>query len=309
MKKLFLLFGVVGMIFTACNNGDFGNDGGAISDPNNPLNNHKCASNEILYISKSCATMELGNSDGWGANLVSNTYDNGVGRLKFDAKVTTIPVEAFARDFGYNEMLMYIKMPNTITSIGREAFCNCTSLTSVTIPSSVTSIVSDAFYHCTSLNAFYGKFASSDNRCLIVDGVLSSFAPAGLTEYTIPDSVTSIGNDVFYRCTSLTSVTIPNSVTSIGAYAFNNCTSLTSVTIPDSVTSIVKGAFNRCTSLKEVYCKPITPPTANVEDYGWYAFDNNASGRKIYVPRNSVEAYKNAEYWSDYKSSIVGYDF
>ena len=309
MKKLFLLFGVVGMIFTACNKGDFGNDGGAILDPNNPLNNHKCASNEILYISKSCTTMELGNSNGWGANLVSNTYDNGVGRLKFDAKVTTIPVEAFARDFGYNEMLMYIKMPNTITSIGREAFCNCTSLTSVTIPSSVTSIVSDAFYHCTSLNAFYGKFASSDNRCLIVDGVLSSFAPAGLTEYTIPDSVTSIGNDVFYRCTSLTSVTIPNSVTSIGNWAFDHCTSLTSVTIPDSVTSIGRSAFEYCTSLTSVYCKPTTPPTANVEDYDWYAFDDNAWGRKIYVPRSSVEAYKNAEYWSSYKSYIEGYDF
>ena len=129
--------------------------------------------------------------------------------------------------------------------------------------------------------AFYGKHASLDNRCLIINGVLNSFAPAGLTEYTIPDSVTLIGGSAFERCTSLTSVTIPNSVTSIGEDAFSDCYSLTSV-----------------------YCKPTTPPTG-----GSYMFHYNASGRKIYVPRNSVNAYKYAMFWNSYASDIVGYDF
>ena len=68
-----------------------------------------------------------------------------------------------------------------------------------------------------------------------------------LTSIIIPNSVTSIGRDAFYRCTSLTSITIPNNVTSIGVYAFYGCTSLTSITIPTSVTSIGIGAFARCT--------------------------------------------------------------
>ena len=162
-----------------------------------------------------------------------------------------------------------------VTSIGEDAFYWCTSLTSITIPDSVTSIGECAFVYCTSL-----------------------------TSITIPDSVTSIGYSAFYNCSSLTSVTIPDSVTEIGGSAFDGCTSLTSITIPDSVTSIGELAFFRCTSLKEVYCKPITPPAG-----GYSLFDYNASGRKIYVPRNSVEAYKSAEYWRDYASDIEGYDF
>ena len=148
--------------------------------------------------------------------------------------------------------LTSITIPNSITSIGIYTFKYCNSLTSVTIPDSITSIGDYAFACCSSLKAFYGKFASADNRCLIIDGVLNSFAPAGLTEYVIPDSVTSIGEQAFLECSNLKSVTIPNSVTSIREYAFRNCSSLTSVTIPDSVTSIGKDAFYYCSSLTSV---------------------------------------------------------
>ena len=151
----------------------------------------------------------------------------------------------------------------------------------VVISSGVTSIGSGAFLGCESLSEFYGKFASEDKRCLIVDGVLNSFAPAGLTEYTIPNSVTSIGKS-----------------------AFSSCTSLTSVTIPDSVTSIGEGAFCYCTSLTSVYCKPTTPPSG-----GNSIFYDNASGRKIYVPAESVDTYKARYSWRYYANDIVGYDF
>ena len=70
------------------------------------------------------------------------------------------------------------------------------------------------------------------------------------------------------------------------------------------VTSIGEGAFFSCKSLTSVYCKPTTPPNG-----AEYMFDSNASGRKIYVPTASVDAYKSAEYWSNYADYIVGYDF
>lgn len=110
-----------------------------------------------------------------------------------------------------------------VTSIGDDAFRECTSLTSVTIPDGVTSIGQYAFYQCTRL-----------------------------TSITIPNGVTSISNNVFDRCSGLTSITIPNSVTRIGGHAFWGCSSLTSVTIPSSVTFIFENAFSGCSSLTSV---------------------------------------------------------
>ena len=225
-------------------------------------------------------------------------------------------------------------IPDSVTTIGLGAFASCTSLTSVTIPDSVTTIVEYAFTNCSSLQEFKGKFASEDGRCLIVDGVLNSFAlGCGATEYTIPNSVTTIEDYAFWGCETLTSITIPDSVTAIGESAFFDCDSLTSVNIPDSVTAIGESAFlgcNRltsvtignnvtsigefafdsCSRLTSVYCKAITPPALALNYYGdCEAFDNNASDRKIYVPMESVEAYKSASGWSDYADDIVGYEF
>ena len=200
-------------------------------------------------------------------------------------------------------MSVYTIKDNT-RFIGNGAFQFCSSLTSVTIPESVTSIGDLAFYGCSGLTEFKCKYASEDGRCLIIDGTLNSFAPAGLTEYTIPDSVTTIGNSTFTYCSSLTSVTIPDSVTTIGDWAFYSCDNLTSVTISDSVTTIGDYAFSYCSSLTSVYCKATTPPAGGSD-----MFYNNASGRKIYVPMESVNAYKSAEGWSDYADAIVGYNF
>ena len=135
-------------------------------------------------------------------------------------------------------------------------------------------------------------------------GYAAFFDCSSLKSITIPDSVTSIGNSAFYGCISLESVTIGNGVTSIEELAFNFCPSLKSVTIPDSVTSIGKWAFSYCTSLRSVYCKPTTPPAG-----GSSMFESIASEPKIYVPAASVEAYKSAAYWSDYKYYIIGHEF
>ena len=322
------------------------------------------------YSLKSVAIPDSVTSIGCGAfencgSLTSVTIGNGV---------TEIGNYAFSDCSSLTSVII----DNGVTSIGYLAFSGCSSLTSVTIGNGLTEIGDNAFNGCSSLQEFNGDFASEDGRCIIIEGVLKSFASAGLTEYTIPDSVTSIGSYAFDG-SSLASITIPESVTSIGSYAFYGCDSLTSITIPDSVTTIGESAFHWCSNLKEfnsksasndgrcliidgvlcsfapaelteyaipndvtaigrgifhgcsslisvtipenvtsigsdafffcssltsIYCKRATPPKG-----GANMFLSNASSRKIYVPSNSVSAYRSAEYWSSYKSSIVGYNF
>ena len=191
----------------------------------------------------------------------------------------------------YNSKFTKVTIGDSVTEIGAYAFYGCTSLTMVTIGgNSFPSIGFNAFFGCISLKAFYGKFASADNRCLILDGVLKSFASAGLISCTIPDSVASIGNGAFCDCTSLTKVTIPDSVTSIGKSAFKYCTSLTSVTIPNSVTSIGVGAFLCCKSLKEVSIPD------SVTEIGTWAFFSCESLKEVTIPDSvtkiGVQAFK-----------------
>ena len=122
--------------------------------------------------------------------------------------------------------LTSITIPNSVKKIEFCAFSNCTSLTSITIPRRVTEIGEEAFSNCTNLSAFYGRFASSDNRCLIVDGVLIGFAGAGVESYVISDRVNRIGSGAFSGCSALASINIPSSVMEIGRNAFDGCTAL-----------------------------------------------------------------------------------
>ena len=162
-----------------------------------------------------------------------------------------------------------ITIPDGTTKIGEYVFIECEHLSSVTIPNTVTRIEADAFNSCYDL-----------------------------TNITIPNSVTFIGDGVFYGCTGLTSVTLGNSVESLGPMAFK-ASGLTSITIPSSVTLISTEVFNSCRSLSTVIVEATTPPTL-----GTNAFYQNASGRKIYVPYQSLAAYKAATNWSTYASDI-----
>jgi hypothetical protein len=111
--------------------------------------------------------------------------------------------------------------------------------------------------------------------------------------------VTSIGERAFSDCSGLTSITISNSVTKIDERTFYNCRGLTSITIPNSVTSIGSEAFYSCSGLTSFTINTIVPPTI-----GNSIFSPNNSQLSIYVPAQSVNAYKTASGWSNFASKI-----
>ena len=141
--------------------------------------------------------------------------------------------------------LTSITIPESVTSIEGEVFCDCTSLTSITIPESVTSIGYHAFWSCTGLTSV----TIGNSVMSIGEGAFGKCS--ALTSIDIPNSVTTIGNYAFSYCTNIKSVTIPNSVTTIENYAFSGCTNLKSVSIPNSVTDIGEGVFQQC-SIKSI---------------------------------------------------------
>ena len=157
------------------------------------------------------------------------------------------------RAFAWRNFLTSINIPNSVTTIGDSAFDGCGSLTSITIPSSVVTIIGNPFYR------WHGNLYNESKAFIYEDHVLFNKNKTTLiayrakeTNYTIPNSVTTIGNWAFVGCNSLTSINIPNSVITIGESAFMDCDSLISINIPNSVTTIENWAFAGCDSLTSI---------------------------------------------------------
>ena len=342
MKKFLLLLATASLAMLACCTSPVFDDG---------LLDNLSGNNKIYYTSTDGEKIFPNTlSNGVDAVLLSNTYKNGRGCMTFDEEVTKI-----AYLFPSNDRLVSVELPNSLTEIGKNSFYECENLVEITIPKKVSVVSTSAFTGCTSLpvengiryadnflvgvvekysdsytikngTKWIGDSAFEDCSSLASINIPNSVTSIGdsafedcssLASITIPDSVTLIGNRAFYYCTSLTSVTIPNSVTSIGSYAFGECSSLTSVTIGNGVKTIEGGAFGYCYKLGVVYCKPIVPPSIHFPKYGHTIPFN--SGMKIYVPRNSYDAYTQysssmedettPQNWFEYENYIEPYDF
>ena len=269
----------------------------------------------------------------WNAENYSKAYTlpYSVNTVTFGNSVKHIPASLCR-----STSISSISIPNSVTSIGENAFERCSALTSVTIGNSVTSIGSSAFYSCSRLTS-----VTIGNSVTSI-GEKAFFDCDGLTSITFPNSVTSIGQQTFHGCDGLISVTIPNSVTNIGTSAFNSCKSLTTITIPNSIKRIDNATFYDCTSLKSLdigngvksigynafrYCSSLNSisipnSVTSIENYAFSGcsqltditcngvtppviqsttFDDMAYSGTIYVPCGAIDAYQSADGWGKFK--------
>ena len=268
-----------------------------------------CGCNRLTSVTIGSGVTRIGSEAFYGCEKLTqinvdtaNTVYSSVNGVLFNKEKTElIRYPAGKTDTSYS-------IPDSVTSIGDDAFSGCSSLTGITIPNGVTSIGSSAFNGCNKLKQI--NVDTANTAYSSVNGVLFNKNktelrryPAGKTDtaYAIPDSVTSIGNGAFRYCSNLTSVTIGNSVTSIGNSAFYHCHNLTSITIPNSVTSIGDYAFRYCISLTSVtignsvtsigesafeYCSSLTSVTIpdSVTSIGNSAFSGCSSLTSITIP-------------------------
>jgi hypothetical protein len=237
----------------------------------------------------------------------------GIGPKAFEycAGLTNILIPDNVLDIGSNAFnscssLASVSLSDSLTSIGDFAFSYCYGLTNIAIPATVTKFGDGAFSFCSGLTAITvdsnNMFYSSMNGVLF-DKTQSTLVdyPGGLEgSYSIPSTVTSIGDFAFSYCYGLTSVTIPNSVTSIGSDAFDLDENITSVTIPDSVTNLGVAAFKQCGGMTNLtigngitsigdsvfsFCFVLTNVTfgSNIVSFGEAAFANCLSLTSITI--------------------------
>ena len=182
-------------------------------------------------------------ADGTYAEVVG--YNGTATKVKIASEYNGLPLKHIYDNAFAGATITSIVIPDSVTSIGNNAFGACSNLTSVVIGNSVTAIGNNAFRDCYNLISI----VIPNSVTAIGQSVFSNCY--SLTSVIISDSITSIGYCVFYNCYRLTSIVIPDGVTSIGQHAFEY-TGLTSIVIPDSVTSIDSDAFNSCSNLASV---------------------------------------------------------
>ena len=231
--------------------------------------------------------------------------------------VTSIDDYAFAGCSNLTEVII----PETVNCIGKYAFYECLELSSITIPDGVKRIEEFTFAACHSLTSiiipdgvrYIGDAAFTCCSTLatvsLPDSVEeienSAFSDCqSLTAFSIPPLVTRISDYIFDQCTHLSNIDICEGVESIGWGAFRGCSELTRISIPNTVTSIGNDTFLGCSGLVSINVEAITPPQFEIEPGNPLSTFDETNDCPIFVPAESLEAYKTAEGWSNYASRI-----
>ena len=185
-----------------------------------------------------------------------------------------------------NANLIVVTLPESLTTLGREAFSFCKSLKTIKIPSGVTAIPGGCFYGCSSLESV-----------TIPEGVTaivgSAFEHCKLNVLTLPESLEAIGRNAFSGNRSLKSVNIPTKVKTIEEHAFSYC-GLTDLVIQEGVQTIDNEAFLYNNNLQSIICNAVTPPTL-----GDNAFDSSIKP-DVKVPLASIVAYRQTVGWKNF---------
>ena len=241
--------------------------------------------------------------DGFGYRIISNNEPRAVGLMEIADCTEDVVIPATVTYNGLQYIVSTVGMGGSI--ITNDARITIKSIfISKTIQVVNMRALSDCPHLCSIVVDEENPYLDSRNDCNAIVtskdwGSPANTLIAGCQTTTIPNSVTEIGNYAFYRCDSLKHMTVPNGVTTINNGAFSECSSLSSIKLPESLTELTQQwIFSECTSLKEVFFFAKTPPYIA---YGMFRGLNPT----IFVPKESLDAYKNELYWQDFDIQAI----
>ena len=240
-------------------------------------------------------------------------------------KVTAIGPSIYS--FAYCNDLKSVTLPDSIISIGGNAFYNCSNLTKINLPKGITKIPDSVFFGCTNLesltisgeithvgtNAFHdcSKLIKTEGEIqyikAIVNGslnehfILFDATSSSMTNISVSDECKIIGSSAFYGCNNLTSIEIPNGVISIGDSAFYGCNNLTSIEIPNGVTSIGDSTFYGCTGLTSIKISSV------VSSIGDGAFNSCSNLEIIVDDSNTHYSSENGNLYNKNKTVLMNW--
>lgn len=223
--------------------------------------------------------------------MSGNLLDNSLFSDCENLKITLSEGSTFIKEYALGNCsgLIEIHIPNSVSSIGGNAFYGCSSLADVAIPGTMTTLEYGAFENCTSLRSvtipnsvktadapFYGCSNLSDIK--VPDHLYEThiFSGTGITDITVPEGTTAVGS--FADCTKLASITFPEGIKALTD--FSGCSSLRAIDIPDGVSVIGSALFRGCANLTKV-----TIPNS-VVSLEWFAFSDCSSLTRITIPNH-----------------------